>query len=383
MIRGRPKGARDRRSADVDSAMPSLTRRSFLATGLVAPTTSLLAGHPAPPRAGRLLVLGGTRFLGPPIVESALATGWEVTLFNRGRSNPGRFPKLEQIAGDRDAGNLDGLVGRAFDAVVDTSGYAPLHVQKACELLRDRIAHYVFVSTVSVYPDQSAANVDESTPASTLTPEQIGAATTIREGSANYGPMKAECERAAERAMPGRVTVVRPGLIVGPDDASDRFTWWPARVARGGEVLAPGDGTAEVQFVDVRDLGGWCFDLAARRVVGTFNAVGFAGRLSFAELLGGCKCALNTDCSFTWVDETFLLDNKVAPYRDLPLWLPKGRRGHFDNRKALAEGLRLRPVAATIADTHAWQATRPASHRWRAGLRAEREAELLAAWRSR
>ncbi len=363
--------------------MLPLTRRSFLGTGVAFPSAALLTAALPTARAGKLLVLGGTRFLGPPIVESALAAGWEVTLFNRGRSDPARFAKLEQISGDRDAGTLDGLKGRAFDAVVDTSGYAPLHVQRACELLRDQVAHYVFVSTVSVYPDQSAANVDESTPASTLTPEAIAAATTIREGSANYGPMKAECERAAERAMPGRVSIVRSGLIVGPEDTSDRFTYWPARVARGGDVLAPGEPDAEVQFVDVRDLGAWCFDLAARKVAGVFNAVGFAGRLSFAELLAGCKVGLNLDCAFTWVDDAFLREQKVAPYRDLPLWLPKGQRGHFDNQRALANGLRLRSVAATIVDTQAWQATRPADYRWRAGMSAAREQELLVAWRAK
>lgn len=363
--------------------MPHLTRRAFLEAGLALPGVPLFAALPPAPRAGKLLVLGGTRFLGPPIVEAARAAGFEVTLFNRGVSNPGRFADLEQLRGDRDTGDLSALAGRSFDAVVDTSGYAPAHVQQACEALRDGVEHYVFVSTVSVYPDQSAATVGEDTPTSTLTPEAAAAAKTIREGSANYGPMKAECERAAEHAMPGRVTVVRPGLIVGPEDASDRFTYWPARVARGGEVLAPGEPDAEVQFIDVRDLGAWCFDLAARRTAGTFNAVGFRGRLSFAELLAGCKVGLNTDCAFTWVDESFLRENRVAPYRDLPLWLPRGRRGHFSNDKALAAGLRLRSVAATIADTHTWQAARPADHRWRAGLGAEREAELLATWRKR
>lgn len=374
--------------------MSSITRRSLLGAGLTLPVAAGLAaaapaarpgraGRLSAGRAGKLLVLGGTRFLGPPIVEAALAAGYEVTLFNRGKSDPGRFAKLEQVKGDRDTGDLSGLQGRKFDAVVDTSGYAPLHVQQACEALRDNVAHYVFVSTVSVYPDQSAANVDEKTPTSKLSAEAIAAATTIREGSANYGPMKAECERAAESAMPGRVTIVRPGLIVGPEDSSDRFTYWPARVARGGEVLAPPDPDAEVQFIDVRDLGAWCFDLAARRVAGEFNAIGFRGRLSFGELLAGCKVTLNTDTTFTWADEVFLREHKVAPYRDLPLWLPKGQRGHFDVSKALGNGLRLRPVAQTIADTHTWQATRPADHRWRAGLTAEREKTLLAAWHAK
>ncbi len=361
------------------------TRRAFLQAGLALPCAPLaapIAQRPTP-RKGRLLVLGGTRFLGPPIVRAALAAGFEVTLFNRGRSNPGLFPECEHIQGDRDLGTLDGLKGKRWDACIDTSGYAPLHVTAACELLRESLGHYVFVSTVSVYPDQSAAVVDENTATGTVTPEQVAAAGTIREGSANYGPMKAECERTAERAMPGRVTVVRPGLIVGPEDNSDRFTYWPVRAARGGETLAPGDPDAEVQFVDVRDLGAFCFQVAVDRPGGALNAVGFRGRLSLGELLAACKAQGDTGCSFTWVDEAFLLEHKVRPYTELPLWLPKGRRGHFSNDKAVAAGLRFRPVADTIRDTLEWHRTRPADHAWRAGLKPEREQELLRAWHGR
>ena len=361
--------------------MTSTTRRTFLGSSLALPLLGVL---PAPRASkGKLLVLGGTRFLGPPIVRAALAAGWEVTLFNRGKSNPKLFSDLELIEGDRDAGTLDGLKGRAWDVVVDTSAYAPLHVTKMCELLRDHVELYQLISTVSVYSDPSATNVDETAPTSTATPEAIAAATTIKEGTANYGPMKAECERAATAAMQDRVTIVRPGLIVGPEDSSDRFTYWPARVARGGEVLAPGAPDAEVLFVDVRDLGRWCFDLAAARTKGVLNAIGFRGRLSMQELLHGCKVVLTTESSFTWVDDEFLLANKVRPYLDLPLWLPKGRRGHFDNRKAVAAGLTFRPVAETILDTQAWQRTRPKEYAWRAGLTAKREQELLAVFAAR
>lgn len=366
------------------------TRRSVLAAGLSLPISAALPAAPAAAAdrrgaraAGTMLVLGGTRFLGPPVVQAGLDAGYTVTLCNRGKSDPDRFKDLELLEVDRDVGDLTPLRGRKWDLVVDTSGYAPLHVQATGEALRDQVGHYVFVSTVSVYPDQSAAVVDETTATSSATPEQIAAAKTIREASANYGPMKAECERAIERAMPGRVTIVRPGLIVGPEDSSDRFTYWPARIARGGEVLAPDDPDAEVQFVDVRDLGVFCFELGAQRKTGVFHGVGFRGRLSFGELLGGCKCTLNTDCTSTWVDEDFLRANKVRPYRDLPLWLPRGQRGHFSTEKAIAAGLRFRPVAETIRDTEAWQRTRPVDHAWRAGLAADRERELLAAWRKR
>lgn len=361
--------------------MTGTTRRTFLGSGLAVP---LLGALPTPRlRKGKLLVLGGTRFLGPPIVRAALAAGWEVTLFNRGKSNPKLFPELELIEGDRDTGNLDGLKGRTWDVVVDTSAYAPLHVTKVCELLRDHVELYQLISTVSVYADPSAAKVDESSPTSTATPEAIAAATTIKEGSAKYGPMKAECERAASAVLGERVTIVRPGLIVGPEDSSDRFTYWPVRIARGGVVLAPGAQDAEVLFVDVRDLGKWCFDLAAARTKGVFNAVGFRGRLSMAELLHGCKVVLTTECSFTWVDDEFLLANQVRPYVELPLWLPKGRRGHFDNSKAVAAGLTFRPVAETIRDTEAWARTRPKDYVWRAGLAEKREQDLLAAFAKR
>ena len=372
--------------------MSSITRRSLLGAGLTLPVAASLAtassagrsAAPATARAGKLLVLGGTRFLGPPIVEAALAAGYDVTLFNRGRSDPGRFAKLEQIQGDRDTGDLSGLQGRKFDAVVDTSGYAPLHVQQACEALRDHVAHYVFVSTVSVYPDQSAANVDEKTPTSKLTAEAIAAATTIREGSANYGPMKAECERAAESAMPGRVTIVRPGLIVGPDDSSDRFTYWPARVARGGEVLAPPDPDAEVQFIDVRDLAAWMVHCLEERVVGVFNADGFAGRVSMAEFLHACKAATSTPVTFTWGSEEFLTEHEVGPWMAMPLWLPRAGNTYAVNDKARAQGLTFRPLADTIRDTLHWaKAERGDRPFARTGVKPEREQELLALLRDK
>lgn len=337
-------------------------------------------------RAKSLLVLGGTRFLGPPVVEAALAAGWDVTLFNRGKSNPELFPDLERLRGDRDTGDLSALKKRSWDAVVDTSGYVPAHVQQSAELLAEAVGRYVFVSTVSVYADQSAAVVGEDTAVAKISPDVVAKVTRIRQVGRHYGPLKALCEQAAERALPGRVANVRPGLIVGPRDSSDRFTYWPARIARGGEVLAPGTGEQEVQFVDVRDLGAWLFRLAAGSApheLGVSNAVGFVGRVSMQELLHGCKIVSGADCSFTWVDEPFLLERKVRPYRELPLWLPQGRRGHFANARAQAAGLSFRPIGDTIRDTLAWHATRAPEHRWRAGMKAEREAKLLAEWRQR
>lgn len=362
---------------------PAPSRRTFLTVAAAGLATPLL---PRLPRRGqRVLILGGTRFLGPQLVAAAEANDCEVTLFNRGRSDPERFARLEQRIGDRDAGDLDALKTGQWDYVVDTSGYAPSHVRATAELLRDRVGHYVFVSTISVYADQSAEQVGEDTPVLTVDAETIAAATTIRTASRHYGAMKALCEQAAEVAMPGRVAVVRPGLIVGPEDSSDRFTYWPVRIGQGGEVLAPGEPAQEVQFLDVRDLGAWCIALGQARRAGTWNAVGFPFRLSIQELLCGCKVALNADCSFTWVAQEFLLENRVRPYMEMPLWLPKGQRGHIDVRRALADGLTFRSVAETIRDTAAWFAREwPRGREWgRAGMQPDRERSLLAAWHSR
>lgn len=366
--------------------MPNTDRRIFLGT-MGAGLASLLAPRLTATRptssARRMLVLGGTRFLGPAVVDAALAAGYEVTLFNRGKSAPELYSDLEQLRGDRDTGDLSALEGRAFDVVVDTSGYVPAHVSATAELLRENAELYVFISTVSVYPDQSAATVDEDTALAEVPEDFVAETKTIRASFRHYGGMKALCERAANAAMPGKVANLRAGLIVGPRDSSDRFTYWPARVARGGDVLAPGDGTAEVQFVDVRDLGEWVVHLCSNRIAGTFNTVGFEERLSFAQLLGRAASVLESDCNFVWVPESFLLENEVRPYMEMPLWLPAGQRGHFDNSKALAAGLKCRPIGETIRDTQEWHATRT-DHEWRrAGMRAEREAELLAAWRAK
>ena len=345
-----------------------------------------LAGAGLGARGGKLLVLGGTRFLGPPVVRAALAADWEVTLFNRGKSTPAMFPDLEKLRGDRDTGDLAALKGRKWDAVVDTSGYVPAHVKQSAELLAEA-ERYIFVSTVSVYGDQSAAVVGEDTACKSIAPEPLAKIRRIRQVGRHYGELKALCEEAAEAAMPGRVASVRAGLIVGPEDSTDRFTYWPVRVARGGEILAPSDGFQEVQFVDVRDLGAWCFRLATMRKdkvgLGPMNAVGFAGRNSMIELLHGCKIVSGSDCSFRWADEEFLLEHKVRPYRDLPLWLPTGRRGHFANELASAADLTFRAIGDTIRDTLEWHATRPADHRWRSGMSVAREARLLAAHKAR
>ena len=360
-----------------------LTRRSLLGgaaacgLGLALPSSCRGLGAREP---GRMLVLGGTRFLGPEIVRPALDAGWEVTLFNRGQSNPELFADLELRVGDRDAHDLESLREGEWDLVVDTSGYAPEHVRESAELLRDRVGLYLFVSTISVYADQGVPVVEETAPLATVDDETLASIESMRDAFAHYGAMKAYCELAAEAAMPGRVANVRPGLIVGPGDRSDRFTYWPVRTARGGEVLAPGTPEREVQFIDVRDLGAWCFELGSRQRAGVYNAIGFDERLSIGGLLDACDRVTGAGCSFTWVGDEFLLEHEVRPYADLPLWLPDGARGHIAVDRALAEGLRPRPIEDTIRDTLAWHRTRPDDHAWRAGLAADREAELLADW---
>lgn len=327
----------------------------------------------------QLLVLGGTVFLGKHVVRDALARGHDVTLFNRGRHNPELFPEAERLRGDRD-GDLAALHGRSWDAVVDTCGYVPRIVRASAEALADATEHYTFVSSVSVYADLSQPGPSESAPVGRLGDPSIEDVT-----GETYGPLKALCEEAAESAMPGRVFNVRPGLIVGPDDPTDRFTYWPRRMRRGGRVLAPGDPRQPVQVIDVRDLASWIVRAAEQRVVGVYNATGPDGVLEMGGFLDVCVRAAGKgaeSAQIVWVDETFLIEQGVAPFSELPVWVPSSSPGVFtvDIRRALAHGLTLRPVDDTVADTLAWDATLPEDRELRAGLSAARERELLEAF---
>jgi 2'-hydroxyisoflavone reductase len=326
----------------------------------------------------KILIIGGTVFLGRHLVEAAQARGHEVTLFNRGQHNPELFADVEKIRGDRTrAEDLKALQGRHWDAVVDTCGYVPRIVRMSAEALADYADHYTFVSTGSVYGD-TATGPDESTPVVTMPDPTVEEVT-----GETYGPLKALCEQAAEAAMPGRVLHVRAGLIVGPNDQSDRFTYWPVRVARGGEVLAPGRPDRAVQFIDVRDLAAWIIHMAEKKQAGVYNATGPATTLTMAQLLETCRTALGSDATFTWAPDQWLLEQKVGVWMEMPLWIPDGPSDGFmfaDIRKALAAGLTFRPLAETVRDTVAWDQTRPAELQRRAGLKPEREAELLALW---
>lgn len=373
--------------------MAEETRRSFLArasaAGLALPFCDSLAAAAAPSRGAdpqRILLLGGTGFLGPHFVGASLARGHSITLFHRGKTGVDLFPNVEHVKGDRESGDLSGLKGREFDVVVDTSGYVPSHVEQSASMFAATAKRYVFVSTVSVYDESGDAKTElgEDAPLLTISDEEAQKARTIREAVPNYGAMKARCEQAAEKAMPGRVCNIRPGLIVGPRDTSDRFTWWPVRMDRGGEILAPGDRDAVVQMIDARDLADWMLRCVEERTVGVFNAVGYDGVVTMEEVLYGCKCATSAASSLTWVDEEFLAENKVGPWMQMPLWIPRDGRRVYANARARKEGLRFRPLGDTIRDTLQWAKTERGNRPFdRTGLSAERECELLDLWRKK
>jgi len=366
----------------------AMTRRRFLGA-TAAGALSAWAGAAraataeAKPAAGgkpmKLLILGGTVFLGPELVEAALARGHEVTLFNRGQTRPGLFPGLEKLHGDRD-GKLAALEGRRWDVVLDTSGYVPRIVRMSAQLLAPAVERYVFISSISAYAEGVKAPVGEEAALAALGDP---ASEDVRK---DYGALKAACERAAEAAMPGRALSIRPGLIVGPGDPTDRFTYWPVRLARGGEVLAPGDGADPVQVIDVRDLAALAIRCAEDRRAGVMNAVGPVGRMDMRGLLAGVAAGVGGAPPLTWVDADFLEAARVSPWSDLPVWMGKGDPlSQCSNDRAVAAGLRCRPVADTARDTLAWWRGLPEARRSapKAGLTPAREMEVLAAWRAR
>ena len=332
-----------------------------------------------------ILILGGTLFLGRHLVEAARARGHRVTLFHRGHTNPDVFPDVEHLLGDRDGG-LDALGGRRWDAAIDTSGYVPRVVQASAERLAEAADHYTFVSSMSVYAGMKPG-LDESSPVATL-PDGTGEAVT----GESYGALKALCERAVTAAFAGRALTVRPGLIVGPHDPTDRFTWWTRRIARGGEVLAPADPAAPVQLIDARDLAGWMIERIEKRSTGVFNATGPPAPLALGRVLETCRAVAGSDARFTWVEEELLLERGVQPWTELPLWVPRADAGFLqvDCARAWGAGLGARPLEETARDTLAWDRATPLEGRpqkpgvtFPVGLAPAREAELLREWHER
>jgi 2'-hydroxyisoflavone reductase len=336
----------------------------------------------------RLLVLGGTKFLGRATVEAALERGHEVTLFNRGETNPELFPEAEKLRGDRD-GDLSALEGREWDTVIDPSGFVPRLVRASAEALRGSVGQYVFVSSISVYDELGEPGFDETARTVMLDDPTIEDYLTM--GQVNtYGGLKALCEEVVRELFPDEHAVVRPGLIVGPHDPSGRFTYWPLRLAGGGDVLAPGDPTRQVQIVDVRDLADWMLRLAEDGTTGTFNATGPDRPLTMGELLETCAEVGGAEARLVWVDEPFLLDQEVGAWMELPLWVSQADTWFLgaDVSRAVAAGLRFRSLEETVRDTLAWARQSGAGlvtpgQVGSAGLDPQREAELLEAWSRR
>jgi 2'-hydroxyisoflavone reductase len=342
----------------------------------------------------KLLVIGGTKFLGRHLVESALAHNHEVTLFNRGTTPSPTLAGVETIQGDRNK-DLDLLEGRSWDAVVDTCGYLPRTVRASAEALAGSVDRYVFISSVSVYAEVKTPGMNETAPLATLTAEQVEEANAIDSSGQTsavtygkmYGGLKALCEQTTNEVMPNRVLIIRPGLIVGPHDYTDRFTYWVSRVASGGETLAPGDPDRYLQFIDVRDLAEWIVRMVERNETGIYNATGLPGKVTMANVLDCCRTVSASDATFTWVTDDFLLNEKVRPWGEMPLWMPDKEAPNFKGfmflncDKAVGAGLNFRPLEETISATLNWQAATDKSEDLKAGIKKEKEEILLSKWR--
>jgi len=366
-----------------------MKRRTLLSMAAAGALASVGSAWPAKkPVPLKILILGGTRFIGLHMTALALARGHTLTYFNRDKTKTDRYREVERIKGDRN-GQIDGLKDREWDVVIDNSGYVPRHVRLSAELLAPKVKQYVFTSSISVYPNFSEPR-DESSPVGKLADE-----TVEKVDGETYGPLKALCEQAVLSVMPGRTTIIRPGLIVGPDDNTDRFTYWPARAARGGEFIAPGSPTDPFQVIDARDLAAFTINAIENHVTGTYNLVSNVNDFKFGELTDACVAAARKQAKpaemprATFVPAEFLEAQEVAPWSDMPVWLPaKGDEAAFagtSNKAAVARGLKITPLKKTVNDTMAWHLTRPAEERekLKAGIAPEKEATVLAAWKAK
>jgi len=367
------------------------TRRHFIklsvgagsAVGLGIGSTKLIAEKSVKPL--RILILGGTGFTGPYQVRYALSRSHKVTTFNRGKTHPGELPnEVEQLIGDRN-GQLDTLKDRQWVVAIDNPTTLPAWVRDAGQVLKGNVERYVFISTISVYADTSKG-IDETAPLAQYDgPDAYNETLEAMRASGykTYGPLKALSEKEAEKWFPGKTLIIRPGLIVGPGDETDRFTYWPVRIGRGGEVLAPGTPTDPVQFIDARDLAEWTIRMAEKRGTRIYNATGPAKTLVIGDMLGGIKTALSSNANFTWVTAEFLKQQNVQAWSDMPVWAgDETELARTNISRALAKGLTFRPLAETARDTLAWFKSQPQDRQshLRAGLTPEREAEVLTAW---
>jgi 2'-hydroxyisoflavone reductase len=370
----------------------STTRRQFIklsaattgAFAFSARSKTLFAQQPVKPL--RILILGGTGFTGPYQVRYALSRGHKVTTFNRGKTHPGELPKeVEQLVGDRND-QLDALKERKWDVVIDNPTTLPVWVRDSAQILKGNVERYVFISTISVYADTSKG-VDETAPLAKyegVDPYKETLQAMKASGYKTYGPLKALSEKEAEKWFPGKTLIIRPGLIVGPRDETDRYTYWPVRIDRGGEVLAPGKTSDPVQFIDARDLAEWTIRTVENRGTGIYNATGPSKPLEIGNMLSGIKGALQSDAKFTWLPADFLEKEKVEAWSDMPVWTgEESGMARTNINRALAKGLTFRSLAETARDTLAWfkSQAQERQSKLRAGLTPEREAEVLAAWR--
>src|SRR6201997_192166 len=369
-----------------------MDRRRFIkistatAVAVHSRSTSLFAD--TKPKPMRILILGGTGFTGPYQVRYALSRGHKVTTFNRGKTHPGELPnEVEQLVGDRN-GKLDALKNRQWDVVIDNPTTLPAWVRDAAQILKGNVERYVFISTISVYGEVKTGP-DENAPT-----EKYESADPYKEtleamkagGYKTYGPLKALSEKEAEKWFPGKTLIIRPGLIVGPRDETDRFTYWPVRIDRGGEVLAPGSPNDPVQFIDARDLAEWTIHMVENRETGIYNATGPAKPLGVGGMLDAIKDAEKSNATFTFVPYDFLKQNKVEAWSDMPVWAGDElglSRTKID--RALSKGLTFRPLADTARDTLAWFKSLPQERqaKMKAGISAEREAQVLKAWKEK
>lgn len=368
----------------------TLDRRAFLTASAAASAalgTSGLWGRDPGTAAKplRILILGGTGFIGPALTRAAQARGHAVSFFNRGKTRAGLFPEVTRFIGDRDpdkGGGLKALEGHDWDVVIDDSGYYPRHVAASAGLLARHTKRYIYISSISCYKEPNPENGDENAPLATLADPAVE---TMGPQFQNYGGLKALCEQAAEKALPGRVAIVRPGYIVGPDDPTGRFTYWPVRFDRGGEIAVPGTPTDPFQVIDVRDLAAWLVKLAEDGTTGRFNAVGPKKKLEWGRVVKACQAATATKGTPVWMGADFVAKQ---PDLEFPIWAPFAgdTKGFMTwrNDRAVKAGLRFRPIEAIVQDTLAWHKGLAADDRRAhlAGPSAEAEAKLLAAWKA-